>query len=126
MRGIRDFTCFGGFPPCKLIVAPPRPSVSTNGMVRRLYLVRSLCMRGLRRRRPMELHTIGIDLGKTVFHLVGLNLHGEVVVRKKFSRTQLLRFTANAHVELIGMEACGGAHFPSSRPPGSWPDQSIQ
>src|SRR6266849_6473462 len=68
-------------------------------------------MRVLRRRRPMELHTIGIDLGKTVFHLVGLNLRGEVVVRKKFSRTQLLRFTANLHVELIGMEACGGAHF---------------
>ena len=44
----------------------------------------------------MELHTIGIDLGKTVFHLVGLNQRGEVVVRKKFSRTQLLRFTANA------------------------------
>ena len=38
----------------------------------------------------MELHTIGIDLGKTVFHLVGLNLRGEVVVRKKFSRKQLL------------------------------------
>ena len=31
----------------------------------------------------MELHTIGIDLGKTVFHLVGLNLRGEVAVRKK-------------------------------------------
>ena len=59
----------------------------------------------------MELHTIGIDLGKTVFHLVGLNRHGEVVVRKKFSRTQLLRFTANVSVVLIGMEACGGAHF---------------
>ena len=42
----------------------------------------------------MELHTIGIDLGKTVFHLVGLNLRGEVVVRKKFSRLRLLRFTA--------------------------------
>jgi hypothetical protein len=26
----------------------------------------------------MELHTIGIDLGKTVFHLVGLDLRGEV------------------------------------------------
>jgi transposase len=52
----------------------------------------------------MELHTIGIDLGKTVFHLVGLDLRGEVVVRKKFSRTQLLRFTANVHVGLIGME----------------------
>jgi transposase len=59
----------------------------------------------------MELHTIGIDLGKTVFHLVGVNLRGEVVVRKKFSRKQLLRFTANLKVELIGMEACGGAHF---------------
>ena len=32
----------------------------------------------------MQLHTIGIDLGKTLFHLVGLNLLGEVVVRKKF------------------------------------------
>ena len=59
----------------------------------------------------MELHTIGIDLGKTVFHLVGVNLRGEVVVRKKFSRKQLLHFTANLQVELIGMEACGGAHF---------------
>jgi hypothetical protein len=29
----------------------------------------------------MELHTIAIDLGKTVFHLVGLNLRGEVVAR---------------------------------------------
>jgi transposase len=59
----------------------------------------------------MELHTNGIDLGKRVFHLVGLNQPGEVVVRKKCSRMQLVRFTANVHVVLIGMEACGGAHF---------------
>ena len=59
----------------------------------------------------MQMHTIGIDLGKTVFHLVGLNLLGEVVVRKKCSRTQLLQFTANIRVSLIGMEACAGAHF---------------
>jgi hypothetical protein len=32
----------------------------------------------------MELHTLGVDLGKTVFHLVGLTLRGEVVVRKQF------------------------------------------
>jgi transposase len=55
----------------------------------------------------MELHTIGIDLGTTVFHLVGLNLRGEVVVRKKSSRKQLLHFTSNLQVGLIGMEACG-------------------
>jgi transposase len=59
----------------------------------------------------MELNAIGIDLGKTVFHLVGLNLCGEVVVRKKCSRKQLLHFTANLRVRLIGMEACGGSHF---------------
>src|SRR5271170_5575435 len=59
----------------------------------------------------MEIHTIGIDLGKTVFHLVGLNPRGEVVVRKKCSRNQILRFTSNLRVSLIGMEACGGAHF---------------
>src|SRR5579872_714188 len=59
----------------------------------------------------MEIYTIGIDLGKTVFHMVGLNVRGEAGVRKKFSRTQLLRFTAKLRVELIGMEACRGAHF---------------
>lgn len=59
----------------------------------------------------MEIHTIGIDLGKTVFHLVGLNAVGETVMRKKCSRKQLLHFTANLHVRLIGTEACCGAHF---------------
>src|SRR5579863_6467774 len=59
----------------------------------------------------MEVRTIGIDLAKTVFHLVGLNAHGEVVVQRKCSRSQLLRFTANVRVHRIGMEACGGAHF---------------
>ena len=59
----------------------------------------------------MKIHTIGIDLGKTSFHLVGLSERGEVVMRKRFSRVQLLRFTANRKVHLIGMESCGGAHF---------------
>ena len=59
----------------------------------------------------MELFTLGIDLGKTTFHLVGMNQRGEVVLRKRFSRAQLLHFTANLKVELIGMEACGGSHF---------------
>jgi transposase len=59
----------------------------------------------------MEIATVGIDLGKMVFHLVALNAAGETVVRKKFSRAQLLRFTGNLKVGLIGMEACAGAHF---------------
>ena len=46
----------------------------------------------------MEIRTIGIDLGKTVFHFVGADARGEVVVRKKCSRIQLLRFTSNLPV----------------------------
>jgi len=59
----------------------------------------------------MKLHVLGIDLGKTVFHLVGLDSTGKVVIRKKCSRRQLLAFTANLQVELIGMESCSGSHF---------------
>jgi len=59
----------------------------------------------------MKIFALGIDLGKTVFHLVGLDERGQVVVRKRCSRTQLLAFTANVQVQLIGMEACSGAHF---------------
>jgi hypothetical protein len=59
----------------------------------------------------MKLHVLGIDLGKTVFHLVGLDSTGRVVIRKKCSRRQLLAFTANLEVQLIGLESCSGAHF---------------
>ncbi len=59
----------------------------------------------------MELHRLGIDLGKTAFHAVGLDHRGEVVLRRKFSRRQLLQFTINLKVALIGMESCSGAHF---------------
>jgi transposase len=63
----------------------------------------------------MEPHTIGIDLGKTVFNLVGLNLRGEVVVRKKFSRLQLLRFTANRQIQLMGMKPAAATIFSAVR-----------
>ncbi len=59
----------------------------------------------------MKLHVLGIDLGKTVFHVVGMDSSGRVVVRKRCSRKQLLAFTANVQVELIGMESCSGSHF---------------
>ena len=43
----------------------------------------------------MKLHVLGIDLGKAVFHLLGVDSTGKVVIRKKCSRRQLLAFTAN-------------------------------
>src|SRR6516225_12344759 len=59
----------------------------------------------------MEIYTIGIDLGKTLFHLVGVDSSGTVMVRKRCSRAQLLKYTANIRVHRIGMEACSGSHF---------------
>lgn len=59
----------------------------------------------------MKLQALGIDLAKNVFHLVGLDSYGQVVIRKRCSRRQVLAFTANLEVQVIGMEACSGAHF---------------
>jgi transposase len=58
-----------------------------------------------------QIHSPGIDLGKTTFHPVALGAAGKVLLRKKFTRKQLLTFTANMQTSLIGMEACSGAHF---------------
>ena len=80
----------------------------STGMVRRLFHGR-IILAG--RRLTMEISTLGIDLSKTTFHVIGLNARGEIVLRKKFSRKQLLVFTANRQQILIGTEACGGAHY---------------
>lgn len=54
--------------------------------------------------------TLGIDLGKNSFHLVGQDERGSIVLRIKLSRTQLTQRLANIPPCLIGMEACAGAH----------------
>jgi hypothetical protein len=35
--------------------------------------------------------TIGIDLGKNTFHLIGMDARGRIVLRRKVSRGQLLQ-----------------------------------
>jgi transposase len=59
----------------------------------------------------MEIRSVGIDLGKTSFHLVALGEKGKVLLKKKFTQKQLIAFTANMQTCLIGMESCSGAHF---------------
>jgi transposase len=59
----------------------------------------------------MEIRSVGIDLGKTTFHLVALGYNNKLLIKKKFSQKQLIAFTANMQTSLIGMEACSGAHF---------------
>src|SRR6202043_3275987 len=59
----------------------------------------------------MQIRSVGIDLGKTTFHLVALGDNGKVLLKKKFTQRQLITFTANLQTSLVGMEACSGAHF---------------
>jgi transposase len=58
-----------------------------------------------------RIKSIGIDLGKTTFHLIALGDRFQVVIRKKFTRSQLLEYTVNLPSSLIGMEAGVGSHF---------------
>ena len=55
--------------------------------------------------------TVGIDIGKNTFHLVGMDASGAIVLRQKVSRGQLEKRFANMPPCLVGMEACVGAHF---------------
>lgn len=59
--------------------------------------------------------TIGIDIGKNCFHLIGLDERGAIVLRTKLSRRQLAVRLSNIPPCLIGMEACVGAHHLSRR-----------
>jgi hypothetical protein len=59
---------------------------------------------------PETITTIGIDLGKNTFHLVGLDKRGAIVLQQKVSRGQLGRRLSNIPRCLIGMEACSGSH----------------
>jgi transposase len=52
----------------------------------------------------MHIASIGIDLGKATFHLVALGEQNKILLRRKFSRSQLLAYTANLPVSLVGLE----------------------
>jgi transposase len=53
---------------------------------------------------------LGIDMAKRVFHAVGMDKKGKIVLRKRLSRHDLMPFLAKLPPVRIGMEACGGAH----------------
>ena len=62
-----------------------------------------------------QIAVIGIDIGKNIFHLIGLDKRGAIVLKRKLSRGQLECFLANLPPCLIGMEACAGAHHLSRK-----------
>ena len=58
-----------------------------------------------------EMNVLGIDSAKRVFHAVGMDNTGKVVFRQRVSRRARMPFIAKLSPMLIGMEACGGAHY---------------
>ena len=61
----------------------------------------------------IELTSIGIDIGKDVFHVVGFDPEGRIAVRRKFKRQALVREFEKLPPCVVGMEACLSAHFVS-------------
>src|SRR5919106_6757210 len=61
--------------------------------------------------RPMQITTVGLDIAKNVFQVHGIDQRGKVILRQRLARAKVLAFFANLRRCLIGMEACGGAHY---------------
>ncbi len=59
----------------------------------------------------MNSTTIGLDIAKNVFQLHGADERGKAVLHKQLKRGQVLAYFANLPPCLVGLEACGGAHY---------------
>jgi len=59
----------------------------------------------------MKITTLGIDLAKDVFQLHGVDGHGRVVLKRQIKRKEMIGFFTKIEPCLVGMEACGSAHY---------------
>ena len=58
----------------------------------------------------MQITTIGLDLAKSVFQIHAVDRAGQVALRKKLRRAELLAFFEALPPCLVGMEACATGH----------------
>jgi transposase len=63
------------------------------------------------RNKPRPATVFGIDIGKNVFHVVGLDAAGHPIQKSSFRRETLLQFFERAEPTLVGMEACPGSQW---------------
>jgi transposase len=63
------------------------------------------------RNKPRDAAVYGVDIGKNVFHVVGLDASGQPVQKVKFRRDTLLQFFEAAAPAVVGMEACAGSQW---------------
>ena len=58
----------------------------------------------------MDISVLGVDLGKNLCSVVGLDASGAVVMRRKMRRETLIALAEKLPACIVGMEACCGAH----------------
>jgi transposase len=58
----------------------------------------------------MDMAVLGVDLGKNVCSVVGMDASGAVVMRRKVRRETLIALVAKLPPCIVGMEACCGSH----------------
>ena len=54
--------------------------------------------------------TLGLDIAKSVFQVHGVDVDGQVVIRRKLKRRYVLAFFEKLRPCLVGMEACATSH----------------
>lgn len=59
----------------------------------------------------MKINVIGLDLAKDMFQVHGVDVRGQVILRRQLKRRQVLAFFANLDSCLVGLEACAGSHY---------------
>src|ERR1700756_49373 len=59
----------------------------------------------------MEITTVGLDIAKRVFQLHGVDAAGKAALRRKLQRSEGLAFFNALPRCLVGIEACGTAHY---------------
>lgn len=84
------------------------PTLMTASKSARMRLEISFKNKG---RVMKDLTTIGIDIAKNYIQIHGADSKGKGVLKKRIARNNFLTFMANLPKCLIGMEACGGAHY---------------
>ncbi|GGI34472.1 hypothetical protein GCM10010987_79550 [Bradyrhizobium guangdongense] len=63
------------------------------------------------RNLPRPAAVYGIDIGKNLFHVVGLSCDGTPVQKFRFRGDTLLQFFARAQPSIVGMESCVGPQW---------------
>jgi transposase len=59
----------------------------------------------------MQATIIGIDLAKNIFQVHAVDANGKKIFNKAIKRDQMAVFFANLPPALVGLEACGSAHY---------------